>query len=213
MPVRTGLIAGGGIAALGLVGLALYGSGLVGGNGISAASPCSSSAPALPRVAAASRGQVAAMQAPGRPKPEPDIRFKGPDGTETTLADMRGRLLLVNLWATWCAPCKAEMPALDRLQGTLGGPDFAVVAINVDTRNLDKPAEWLKQAGIQHLPFYADPGGRVLPVFQREADSAGLPTTMLIDGAGCTIGIMKGPADWSSPDGLALIRAALGRTS
>jgi thiol-disulfide isomerase/thioredoxin len=213
MPIRTGLIAGVGIAALGLVGLALYGSGLVGGNGISTAAPCQGSAPALARVAAASRGEVAAMQAPPRAKPEPEIRFKGPDGAETTLADMHGRVLLVNLWATWCAPCKAEMPALDRLQGALGGPNFAVVAINVDTRNLDRPAEWLKQAGIQHLPFYADPGGRVLPIFQREAESAGLPTTMLVDGAGCTVGIMKGAADWASPDGLALIRAALGRES
>jgi len=213
MPIRTGLIAGMGIAALGLAGLALYGSGLVGGNGGAAGGPCAGSAPALARIAAASKGEVAAMQALPRAKPEPDIRFKGPDGAETNLADLRGRLLLVNLWATWCAPCKAEMPALDRLQGALGGPDFAVVAINVDTRNLDKPAEWLKQAGIQHLPFYADPGGRVLPIFQREADSAGLPTTMLIDPAGCTVGVMKGAAEWSSPDGLALIRAALGRPS
>ena len=211
MPVRTSLIAGVGIAALGLAGLALYGSGLLGGNGVSGVAPCAGSAPTLPRVSAASRGEVAAMQAPARPRPGPDIRFKGPDGAETSLADMRGRVLLVNLWATWCAPCKAEMPALDRLQGAMGGPDFSVVAINVDTRNLDKPAEWLKQAGIQHLPFYADPGGRVLPVFQHDAESAGLPTTMLIDGAGCTVGVMKGAADWSSPDGLALIRAALGR--
>jgi hypothetical protein len=105
------------------------------------------------------------------------------------------------------------MPALDRLQAALGGPDFSVVAINVDTRNLDKPAEWLKQADIKNLAFYADPGGRVLPVFQTAADSSGLPTTMLVDPAGCTIGIMRGPAEWSGPDGLALIRAALGRTS
>lgn len=209
----AGLIAGAGLAVLGLAGFALYGSGLVGGNGGVASGPCAASAPGLARVEAAARGDVAAMQAPKQAKPAPDIAFKGPDGTETSLAAMKGRLLLVNLWATWCAPCKAEMPALDRLQGALGGPDFAVVAINVDTRNLDKPPQWLKQAGIANLPFYADPGGRVLPVVQHHADSAGLPTTLLIDGAGCTIGVMKGPAEWSSPDGLALVRAALGRTS
>jgi thiol-disulfide isomerase/thioredoxin len=211
MPVRRGFIAGAGLAALGLAGLALYGSGLVGGNGGMASGPCAGSAPALTRVEAAAKGDVAGMQAPKQSKPAPDLTFKGPDGTETTLAAMKGRLLLVNLWATWCAPCKAEMPALDRLQAQMGGKDFDVVAINVDTRNLDKPAEWLKQAGITHLPFYADPGGRVLPTVQRHADSAGLPTTLLIDGAGCTIGVMKGGAEWSSPDGLALIRAALGR--
>lgn len=213
MPNRIGLIAGVGLAALGLAGLALYGTGLGGGNGGATAGPCAGSAAALGRVEAASRGEVAAMQAPRQAKPAPEISFKGPDGAETSLAAMRGRLLLVNLWATWCAPCKAEMPALDRLQGSLGGPDFSVVAINVDTRNLDRPPQWLKQAGIANLPFYADPGGRVLPVVQHHADSAGLPTTLLIDGAGCTIGVMKGPAEWSSPDGLALIRAALGRTS
>jgi thiol-disulfide isomerase/thioredoxin len=211
MPIRTGLVAGVGLAALGLAGLALYGSGLVGGNGGSADAPCAASAPTLVRVSAAARGEVAGMQAPARPRPEPEIRFKGPDGAETSLSDLRGKVLLVNLWATWCAPCKAEMPALDRLQGAMGGPDFGVVAINVDTRNLDKPAEWLKQAGIQHLPFYADPAGRVLPIFQRDAESAGLPTTMLVDRAGCTVGVMKGAADWASPDGQALIRAALGQ--
>ncbi|TXN50907.1 TlpA family protein disulfide reductase, partial [Methylobacterium sp. WL18] len=159
------------------------------------------------------KGEVAGMQAVTQARPAPEIRFKGPDGAETALSDLKGRLLLVNLWATWCAPCKAEMPALDRLQAELGGPDFTVVAINVDTRNLDKPPEWLKQAGIHALAFYADPGGRVLPAIQRDTQSPGLPTTMLIDPQGCTIGVMKGPAAWSSPDGLGLIRAVLGRTS
>lgn len=213
MPVRKALIGGAGLAALGLAGLALYGSGLMGGNGGVATGPCIGATAALGRVDAAAKGDVAALQAQKPSKPAPDITFKGPDGAETGLSAMKGRLLLVNLWATWCAPCKAEMPALDRLQGALGGPDFEVVAINVDTRNLDKPPQWLKQAGITHLTYYADPGGRVLPVVQRHTESPGLPTTMLIDGAGCTLGVMKGPAEWSSPDGLALIRAALGKTS
>lgn len=213
MPVRrTALAAGAAFVALG-AGLALYGSALPPGNTGVAAEPCAGSAPALARVEKAARGQVAGMQAPPKARPAPELRFKGPDGTETALSDLKGRLLLVNLWATWCAPCKAEMPALDRLQDALAGPDFSVVAINVDTRNLDKPAEWLRQTGIQRLAFYADPGGRVLPAIQRDTGSTGLPTTMLIDAHGCTIGVMKGPAEWSGPDGLALIRAALGRTT
>jgi thiol-disulfide isomerase/thioredoxin len=213
MPGRTPILAGAGVAALAVLGIALYGSGLLPGNTVGALQPCAEAEPALARVDAASRGEVAAMQALPRARPAPEIRFKGPDGAETGLADLKGRLLLVNLWATWCAPCKAEMPALDRLQAQLGGPDFQVVAINVDTRNLDKPPEWLKQAGIRDLAFYADPGGRVLPTIQRDTQSPGLPTTMLIDAQGCTLGVMKGPAAWSSADGLALIRAALGRTS
>ena len=209
---RTTLAAGAALAAL-AAGLALYGSALLPGNTGAAAGPCAGSAPALARVDRASRGQVAGMQAPPQARPAPEIRFKGPDGTDTALSDLKGRLLLVNLWATWCAPCKAEMPALDRLEAALAGPDFSVVAINLDTRNLERPADWLKQAGIRRLAFYADPGGRVLPAIQRDTGSTGLPTTMLIDAHGCTLGVMKGPADWSGPDGLALIRAALGRAS
>ena len=213
MPRRTMIVAGAGLAALGALGLALYGSGLLPGNIAAGPQPCAAAAPALARVETAAKGQVAGLQALPQARPAPEIRFKGPDGAETGLSDLKGRLLLVNLWATWCAPCKAEMPALDRLQSELGGPDFSVVAINVDTRNLEKPPDWLKQAGIHALAFYADPGGRVLPAIQRDTQSPGLPTTMLIDPQGCTLGVMKGPADWSSPDGLALIRAALGRAS
>lgn len=213
MPVhRTAVAAVAALVALG-AGLALYGSALRPGNTGAAAEPCAGSAAALARVDKASRGQVAGMQAPPQARPAPEFRFKGPDGADATLSDLRGRVLLVNLWATWCAPCKAEMPALDRLQEALAGPDFSVVAINVDTRNLEKPAEWLKQTGIQRLAFYADPGGRVLPAIQRDTGSTGLPTTMLIDAHGCTLGVMKGPAEWSGPDGLGLIRAALGRTT
>ena len=213
MPGRTSILAGAGLAALAVLGTALYGSGLLPGNMAGAPQPCAGATQAVARVDASAKGEVAGMQAVTQARPAPEIRFKGPDGAETGLSDLKGRLLLVNLWATWCAPCKAEMPALDRLQAELGGPDFTVVAINVDTRNLDKPPEWLKQAGIHALAFYADPGGRVLPAIQRDTQSPGLPTTMLIDPQGCTIGVMKGPAAWSSPDGLGLIRAVLGRTS
>lgn len=206
-----GAAIGAGLVAALAAGLALYGTGAGPGN---APVPCAGSAAAVARVDAAARGDVAAMQAPDKARPAPDIAFKGAGtGAEVRLADFRGRLVLLNLWATWCAPCKAEMPALDRLETKLGGEDFTVVAINLDTRNLDKPPVWMKDNGIGRLAYYADPGGRVLPAVQRDTGSPGLPTTLLIDPAGCTVGVMKGPADWSSPDGLALIRAALGRPS
>ena len=86
------------------------------------------------------------------------------------------------------------------------------MAINVDTRNLEAPPAWLKQNGIARLAYYADPGGRVLPAIQKATGSLGLPTTLLVDGAGCTLGVMKGPAEWDSPDGVRLIEAALGRS-
>ena len=229
-PILGAAVGAGLVTAL-AAGLALYGTGAGGGNG---AAPCAGSAAAAARVDAAARGEVAAMQAlPALygararvgvvglgagtlacyARPAPEIAFTGPDGAGMRLSDLRGRLVLMNLWATWCAPCRAEMPALDRLEGALGDKDFAVVAINVDTRNLDKPPAWLRDNGIARLARYADPGGRVLPAVQRDTASPGLPTTMLIDSAGCTLGVMKGPAEWSSPDGLGLIRAALGRAS
>lgn len=214
MPSRRIVLAAGAcvVAAIG-TGLALYGTRPTGGNAPQAAAPCAGSAEAARRVDTAARGEVAAMQALAEPRPAPALSFKDREGAEIALADLKGKLLLVNLWATWCAPCKAEMPALDRLQGALGGNDFAVVAINVDTRNLDKPPRWLAEAGIARLAFYADPGGRVLPIVQRDTGSPGLPTTMLVDAKGCTLGVMKGPAEWSGEDARRLIRAALGAGS
>ncbi|MER2268616.1 thiol:disulfide interchange protein TlpA [Methylobacterium oxalidis] len=190
-------------------GLALYGTGR-GGNGPDAAGPCAGAAAAIARAAPHARGEVAAMQLLDTPKTALDLVFKGPDGAETSLAALKGRALLVNLWATWCAPCKAEMPALDRLEAEFGGPAFQVVAINLDTRNLDRPPAWMRDNGIARLAYYADPGGRVLPAVQRDTGSTGLPTTILIDAGGCEIGVMKGPAEWSSEDAKRLIRAVLG---
>ncbi|HEX8416092.1 MAG TPA: TlpA disulfide reductase family protein [Methylobacterium sp.] len=208
MPRKAALAAGAVAVALG-AGLALYGSGSTGGN---PGAPCAEAAGLAARVRLAAQGEVAAFQASETPKPASPLAFKGPDGADLTLADLKGRTLLLNLWATWCAPCKAEMPALDRLQAEMGGPDFAVVAINLETRNLDKPPLWLKENGIAHLAYYGDPGGRVLPALQRETGTVGLPTTMLIDARGCTLGILKGPAEWAGADAKRLIGAALGRS-
>jgi thiol-disulfide isomerase/thioredoxin len=148
----------------------------------------------------------------GAPKPPPAIAFTGPDGQAAGLSDFRGRTILVNLWATWCVPCRQEMPALDRLQGELGGRDFQVVAINVDTRNPDKPRAWLQENGIRNLAYYADPAGKLLQVLQKSGHVVGLPTTFLVDPSGCEIALLKGPAEWDSPDALAFMRAALGRS-
>ncbi len=208
MPGRRLTLASGAVFVAALTaGLAVYGTGSTGGN---LTAPCAGSVEAAARIAPLARGQVAALQVASKPVPAPALAFQGPDGAEARLDGMKG-LRLVNLWATWCAPCKAEMPALDRLQAQLGGPDFSVVAINIDTRNLDAPPAWLKQNGIASLAYYADPGGRVLPAVQKATGSLGLPTTLLVDAAGCTLGVMKGPAEWDSADGVRLISAALGR--
>jgi hypothetical protein len=103
------------------------------------------------------------------------------------------------------------MPALDRLQGELGGRDFEVVAVNIDTRNLDKPKTWLKEAGVARLAYYADPEAKVFQDLKRVGKAVGMPTTLLVDPDGCELALINGPAEWASEDALKLVRAALAR--
>ena len=117
----------------------------------------------------------------------------------------------MNIWAAWCVPCRAEMPALDRLQQQLGSPSFEVVAINVDTSHLEKPKALLSEIGVKALKFYSDPKADVFFRLRQEGGLTGLPTTFLIDAQGCEIGRMSGPAAWDSADALKLIKGALGQ--
>ncbi len=206
---RPLLIAAAVLGALGVGALALYGTGPGSGNAVAA--ECRASQEVARRIAPLARGDVAALGVVPAPKPPPEVSFLDPSGKPVTLADFKGRAVLVNLWATWCAPCRHEMPSLDRLQAELGGPDFEVVAINIDTRNLERPKTWLQEAGVGRLAYYADPQARILQVLQRSGHVVGLPTTILVDAAGSELGTLKGPADWSGPDALRHVRAALGR--
>ncbi|HEX2134328.1 MAG TPA: TlpA disulfide reductase family protein [Microvirga sp.] len=175
------------------------------------AQECRASRPTAQRLAPLAKGEVAAVLPSHSPAPAPEIDFLGPAGEATSLSAFKGKTVLVNLWATWCLPCRQEMPALDALQAKYGGSDFEVVAINVDTRNPEKPKTWLAENGIRNLAYYAEPTGKLLQILQRSGHAIGLPTTLLVDAAGCEIAILKGPAEWASEDALALIRAALGR--
>jgi thiol-disulfide isomerase/thioredoxin len=170
---------------------------------------CRASAAAIGDLKGMARGEVAALAVNAAPKPPPVVSFTDADQQARTLADFKGRMVLVNLWATWCVPCREEMPALDKLQARFGGPAFQVVAINVDTRNADKPKAWLQQNGIRNLAYYADPTGKLLQVLQKSGHAVGLPTTLLVDASGCEIALLKGPAEWASPDAVAFIEAAL----
>jgi hypothetical protein len=105
------------------------------------------------------------------------------------------------------------MPALDELQGKLGGADFEVVAVNIDTRDLDKPRAWLKEVGIERLGYYADSTFKVFQELKQVGKAFGMPTTILVDTAGCEIGTLAGPAEWASDDALKLVNAARGRTN
>jgi thiol-disulfide isomerase/thioredoxin len=105
-------------------------------------------------------------------------------------------------------PCREEMPSLDRLQAKLGGDDFEVVAVDIDTTRLERRRAFLKEAGVSSLGFYADPKAEVFQVLKKAGKVVGLPTTLLIDGQGCELGVMPGPADWASEDAMRLISAA-----
>jgi hypothetical protein len=103
------------------------------------------------------------------------------------------------------------MPALDALEAKLGGPAFQVVAINIDTRDLDKPKNWLKDAGIDRLTYYADPSAKVFQELKVVGRATGMPTTLLVDPAGCEIATLAGPAEWASDDAVKLVAAALAK--
>jgi hypothetical protein len=103
------------------------------------------------------------------------------------------------------------MPALDALQAKLGAQDFEVVAVNIDTRNLDKPKNWLKEVGVNHLTYYSDSNAKVFQDLKSIGKAIGMPTTLLVDPNGCELASLSGPAEWASDDGLKLVSAALGR--
>ncbi len=176
--------------------------------GAAACTPARNVGEAVQRAAV---GEVAAFQALKAPSALPELAFTGPSGAPVTLAGFKGKTVLLNLWATWCAPCRKEMPALDALQAQFGGPEFEVVAVNIDTRNLDKPRAWLADNNIARLAYYADPEAKVFQDLKRVGQAVGMPTTLLIDAAGCQLGVLHGPAEWAGEDGKRLISAAMGR--
>ena len=161
------------------------------------------------KLAPLAHGEVAALTMATVPLQLPDLSFEGTDGKAKKLSDWRGRTVLVNLWATWCVPCRREMPALDSLQTKLGGPNFEVVAINIDTRDPDKPRNFLKDANLTRLGYYADPKAKAFQDLKSVGRALGMPTSVLVDGQGCEIGTIAGPAEWGSDDAVKLVAAAI----
>jgi thiol-disulfide isomerase/thioredoxin len=140
-----------------------------------------------------------------QPEPLPDIRFLNGSGAEESLASFKGKVVLLNVWATWCAPCREEMPALDKLEAQLGSDRFQVVALAVDKSGIDGARKFMGDIKVEKLAVYADPTakeGLRLKVI-------GMPTTILIDKEGLEIGRLIGPANWDSPEAKRLIEAQL----
>ena len=161
----------------------------------------SSAATTAPR-AGSSLSKEVRFALPPHPTSLPELRFVGGDGRPMTFADFRGHIVLLNLWATWCVPCRKEMPTLDRLQAALGGPQFQVVPLSIDRGGLPGVKAFYRQLGLKSLGIYNDPTGRAAS----DLGAVGIPTTLLVDGEGREIGRKVGPADWDSPQAVAVIR-------
>jgi thiol-disulfide isomerase/thioredoxin len=189
------------VAVAGLaVGSVLYLFGSGHGNSAPTAAP-SALAKALTGLA---KGEVAAFTIHDAPAELPAVAFKDQGGKAHTLADWKGKLVLLNLWATWCAPCRHEMPSLDTLKAELAGNDFDVVALATDRGGIDKPKKFWDETGIKSLELYLDAGDA-----QHGLGIIGMPTTLLIGRDGREIGRLIGPAEWASADARALIESAM----
>jgi thiol-disulfide isomerase/thioredoxin len=136
------------------------------------------------------------------PRPLPEIRFEDSEGQPRTLADFSGKVVLLNIWATWCIPCRKEMPTLDRLQAELGGPDFEVVALSIDRAGPEVVRKFFGEIGIKHLALHIDASSKAMFTL----GVVGLPTTLLIDRESREVGRLIGPAEWDSPEMVAFIR-------
>lgn len=160
-------------------------------------------------VEASAQGDVAAMLAVEEPLQVPDHQFIAPDGSTKTIADFKGKILLVNLWATWCAPCREEMPAISDLQVQKAGDDFDVLTINIDRGGREKPEGFLNEIGVDNLPLYQDASMGIFNNLKKAGIAFGLPVTMLLDENGFILASMNGPAHWSGDDALNYIDAAI----
>lgn len=171
--------------------------------------PCALDDQTIAAVKQASTGHLRAFAPMDRPYSVKQFAFANEEGDPKTIGDWSNRVVLLNLWATWCAPCRAEMPSLDNLQGELGGNGFEVVAISVDKSNPAKPRAFLDEIAIKKMRFYHDRQALTLNALKREGLAIGLPATLLVDGRGCAIGRINGPAEWNSADAHNLIKTVL----
>jgi thiol-disulfide isomerase/thioredoxin len=141
------------------------------------------------------------------PKPAPSVRFIDADGRELKLEDFRGKVVLLDFWATWCAPCRREMPEFDKLQAEFGGDSFQVIALASERKGLPAVRKFYDELEIKHLAIYVDKTMKA----QRAFLAYGLPTTVLIDPSGNELGRMVGPAEWHGDDGRKLISHYISR--
>lgn len=201
------MMSAGMIWGMGLIGLLLALTILALGRGLFRRGPVLALLLAAAPLAATERPANFALHDEARPVPA--IAFVDDEARTRTLADFKGKAVLLNLWATWCAPCRKEMPALDRLQSALGGPDFEVVALSLDRAGVEPVRRFYRETGVKEIAIYLDASGKAL----RDLKVTGLPTTLLIDRDGRELGRLIGPAEWDALEMVAFLRARIGLSS
>ncbi|WP_157718328.1 TlpA family protein disulfide reductase [Sinorhizobium meliloti] len=143
------------------------------------------------------------------PQPVPELSFVSGEGEKLSLADFRGRTILLSIWATWCLPCRREMPALDRLQAELGGRGFEVVPLSIDRDGVPKVRAFYQEIGLKSLGIYIDASGKA----PYRVGALGIPTTLLIDPEGREAGRLAGEADWDGPEFVTIIQQRLNKAA
>lgn len=202
-----------GLAVLIGIGVVVFGGvyGIWGsvGNQDQQVNACMGSKSLAERLEGLNTGQVAAFVIADTPKALGALTFKDENGAPASLEDYRGKTVLLNLWATWCAPCREEMPALDALQEAAGSSVFAVLPVSVDLGDDVKPKKFYTDAAIKSLPFRHDGTMSIFNDLKKMSLAVGMPVTILVDGEGCALGSMNGPANWASEDAKAMISAVV----
>lgn len=198
----AGIVSGGGVVLFRHIGSEAE----VQGAAVADAALCEGAGKRIASIEPLLKGQLAAMAPTDKPRVIP-LSFKSPEGTAMTQADLKGKAILLNLWATWCVPCREEMPALNALEKEEGSDKFEVVTINIDTGEDEKPKAFMSEYKIDSLKLYRDSSMGVFNVLKKEGLAFGLPATLLLDDKGCLLASMNGPAAWDSPDAKALVTA------
>lgn len=166
---------------------------------------CAAAAAKAAELKPFAKGKLSALLVADQPTDLSEIVLKTPEGAAGKLSDLGDKSFLVNLWATWCVPCRAEMPHLQALQQQRGGADFSVVALNVDIGAPEKPSRFLTDIGATALIDRRDPEMAVFNELKSKGLVFGLPTTFVVDRSGCALASLAGAADWASDEGLALV--------
>ncbi len=193
------------IAAIAGLAVGLAGVYVTKWSPVHSAGGCEASQQALDAIKSSAHGQLAGLIPAESPADLSTLAFQTADGKPTGIAELKGRFVLLNLWATWCVPCRKEMPALDRLAAARNGPDFTVATVNMDVGDPAKPRTFLDEIKVAALPDYRDPKMALFTSLKTRGLAFGLPTSLILDRKGCQIGALNGPAEWDDQAVLDLV--------